>query len=209
MEKTREVDLSKPVAEWLRQFGYTVYSEVPFYGRCIDMVGIDEEKIRVVELKVRFAAKGIWQAVKCRLATSDIYLAVGKRPMDKTLEKYKQYGVGILLVDGEVKVLRKPNIITKPWEVAAKHLRENCSAIGPSDIAGMPCMSGCGPAQAVLAFVKGYIEEHPEAGWKELHANVPNHYSSHKSMASAMSGYMHMPLYKIKEARQGQMAMFS
>ena len=150
----KENDLAKPVADWMRADGYTVYSEIPFYTRCVDMVGLKDNDIRVVELKLHFAATGIRQATVCRLATDDIFLAVGKRPLDRTMEKYSRYGIGYLLVDGSVQVLRQSHPVHKVFAPAAKHLRENCLTIGLSDEAGLPCMSGCGPAQAVLAFAR-------------------------------------------------------
>jgi len=190
MAKSKETDLAKPVANWLRSKGYTVYSEVPYWHRCIDMIGFKAGKIRIVELKVRYSKGGVKQAVLSQLATSDVYLAVSNNPKPKSIELCKKYGVGLLRVTEQVEILNWPCKVVELWSGATKHLIENCLATMPSDKAGIACMSGCGPAQAVAACIQQYVDEHPKARWREIFKNVPNHYSNHKSIACAMSGYI-------------------
>ena len=194
----RESDLAKPIANWLRSKGYVVYSEVPYWDRCVDMVGLNNQEICIVELKLRYSKKGVLQAMKTQSATSDVYLAVGKMPTQKSVGICDKYGIGLLVVSNNIiTVVLSPRRVKDTWEVMSKHLIENCTE--PSDDAGIACMSGCGPAQAVYQMVESYVKNHPKARWKEIYENIPNHYSNHKSLACAMSGYLKSPLYKIKE----------
>jgi len=199
IKKLRESDLAKPVAGWLRSKGYIVYSEIPFWSRCIDMVGINDKDVCIVELKLRYSKKGFRQAYICQIATDNVYLAVGKKPSKKSIDFCGNYGIGLLVITDKVETILEPKKRIEVYYSAKNHLMENCLIAPPNDDAGKPCMSGNGPAQAVGSFVVDYIKQHPKAGWKEVYENIPNHYSSHKSMACAMSGYLKMPLYKIKQ----------
>lgn len=192
----REMDLAKPVADWLRSEGFTVYSEVPYWDRCIDMVGLNDNGVRVVELKVKYSKIAVCQAIKCQRATSDVYVASTTKPMKKTIQFCQRYGVGLLRVDSEVKRILRPHIVTGTWRNATKHLRDNC--IEPSDDAGLQYMSGCGPAQAVGECVKQYIEDNPTVGWREIFKYVPNHYSNYQSMRCAMNSYLGLSLKKLQ-----------
>jgi len=198
--KIRETDLAKPVAYWLRSKGYVVYSEIAFHNRCIDMVGLKEpDNIRVVELKLRYGRGGLRQAMLCQTATKDVYLAVGKRPKDSSLLFCQKYGVGVVLVNATVRILSSPKQVVPPTPVLRKHLIDNCRETEPSDIAGLACMSGCGPAQAIGVLVKEYVKKNPKAGWKEIYLNIPNHYSNYRSMACAMSCYLGLSLTKLRD----------
>lgn len=192
----KEIELAKPVADWMRSEGFTVYSEIPYWDRCIDMVGLKDDVIRVVELKVKYSKYAMNQAVKCQLATSDIFVASTTKPMNKTIQYCQKYGVGLLKVDSQVEVILRPHKVVDTWRNATKHLRDNC--FEPSDNAGIACMSGCEPAVAVGECVKQYIEENPSAGWREIFKNVPNHYSNYQSMAGAMNSYLGLSLIKIR-----------
>lgn len=196
----KETDLAKPVADWLRSEGYIVYSEIGFYSRCIDMIGLKEpDSIRVIELKLRYGRGGLRQVMLCQIATNDVYLAVGKRPKDSSLSFCQKHGVGILLVNTDVRVLSSPKQVIEPTLVLRKHLIENCKETEPSDIAGLACMSNCGPAQAVGVLVKDYVRKNPKVGWQEIYRNIPNHYSNYPSMACAMSCYLGLSLTKLRE----------
>lgn len=194
-----ECDLAKPVAKWLRAEGYTVYSEIAFWHRCIDMVGLIEPlTLRIVELKLRFASAAVKQAMVCQLATKDVYLAVGNTPNDASIELCARSGIGLLRVGAGVDVLLTPRRLIEPGIIPQKHLIENCLGVGPSDVAGLPSIGGNGPAQFVGQFVKEYVKQHPRAGWREIYDNVANHYSNYRSMAGAMTGYLHLTLTKMR-----------
>ncbi|GAG36697.1 unnamed protein product, partial [marine sediment metagenome] len=56
----------------------------------------------------------------------------------------------------------------------------------PSADAGKPNRKGVGPAQECWRNIIKYRAEHPKATWRELFQKIPNHYSNHKNMYSAM-----------------------
>jgi hypothetical protein len=162
-------------------------------------------QIRIVELKVKYSQKVVRQAVRCQLATSDIYVAVTTNPTDETLGVCQKYGIGFLKVSDTVKLILQPHQVVDTWRNASKHLVSNCCE--PGDDAGLPCMSGCGPAQAVGECVKQYVEENPQATWKQIFANVPNHYSNYQSMAGAMNGYLGLSLSKLRQEQKALAAL--
>jgi len=192
----KESELAKPVADWLRSEGFTVYSEIPYWDRCIDMVGLNDYGIRVVELKVKYSKNVLQQAIKCQLATSDVYVASTTKPLNKTIQFCQKYGVGILKVNSKVELILRPYKVKDTWRNATKHLRENCTE--PSDNAGLTCMGGCGPAKAVSECVKQYVEDNPTVGWREIFKHVPNHYSNYQSMRCAMNSYLGLSLRKLR-----------
>ena len=49
-----------------------------------------------------------------------------------------------------------------------------------------PQQKGEGPAQDVWKRICAYRSQRPDATWRELYDNIPNHYASHKNMYSAM-----------------------
>ncbi len=197
--KQREKDLAKPVADWLRAKGYVVYSEVPFYTRCLDMVGVKDKEIIAVELKISLTTKLIRQAMIAQIATDNVYVAVPTKPKKSSIDKCKKYHLGILRVNEGVEEILKPSESKCKLSSGAEHLIENAKKTGPSDKAGLPTLKGCGPAQAVAAFVKGYVKEHPKAGWKEIYNNIPNHYSNHQSMACALNRWIDIRLTDLRK----------
>jgi hypothetical protein len=194
----KEIDLSKPVADWLRKRGFVVYSEVPFLTRCLDMVGIKSDDIIVIELKMSLTEKVIRQALVARIATDKVYVGVPTNPKSTSIDKCRKYHIGILKINQEIEEILRPTQAKCKFKSATEHLIENAKAQEPSDIAGLPTLKGIGPAQAVAAFIKGYVNEHPKAGWKEIYENVPNHYSNHKSMAGAMNNWCGLRLSDLK-----------
>ena len=197
--KIKETNLAKPVADWLRSRDCTVYSEIPFYTRCLDMVGLNPTEVIVVELKLSLSKKVINQAVIAHLATNDVYVGISTNPRPKSIELCRKYHVGILAIrEGKVSELLKPNQAGQIWDSARQHLRDNALSAGPSDIAGLPMMSGCGPAQAVGEMVREYVSKNRKANWREIFENVPNHYSNYKSMCCAMNGYLGLSLRILK-----------
>jgi len=200
----KESDLAYPVAEWLRLNDYTVYSEIPFWNRCIDMVGLAGcgNQVRVVELKLGYCKGGLLQAKGAQIATEDVWLAVGNNPRPKSIELCRRYGVGLLKVTNQVEVLLEPIGKMEPLLAARIHVVQNCISAGPSDEAGLPCLSGCSPARFVGDLVQEYVRNYPKAGWKEIYINVPSHYSNYKSMARVMSSYLGLSLRELRKEKK-------
>ena len=182
----KETDLAKPVAEWLRGQGCTVYSEVPWMFRCIDMVGLKDPEIIIVELKTSLTHQVKLQAYPEQLITNSVYVAVGTNPKRSSIESCKKLKLGVLSVKKTVKVLLKPSSNLASDSYRARMI-EGLSRLSPSDDAGKACQRGCGPAQYCQKMVARYKKENPSATWKEIYDNVPNHYCNARSLASAMS----------------------
>ena len=60
------------------------------------------------------------------------------------------------------------------------------NVLEPSDNAGLPTLSGVGPAIDCFKRIKLYLQSHPDAAWKEIYKNVANHYHTLNTMRSAM-----------------------
>jgi hypothetical protein len=198
---TVESELSKPVSDWLRNMNYVVWSEVPYYCSKIDLVGRKcnaERKCNKtvhligVELKLKWS-KSLFHQCYCRQPAVDaVYAATPISPSDKTIDKFKKFGIGMLLVsDVAVSVVSFPqqtnrHAIEHYQDKINYHLDHMDSNDIANDVAGKPCIKNEGPAIDCEMRVSEYKKLNPDANWKDIHKCVPNHYSSHLSMASAM-----------------------
>ncbi len=188
----KETELAQPVATWLNKKGYIVYSEIPALGRCIDIIGIKDEKIIAVELKLNLTKEVIYQANTAGLVSHEAYVAVASKPRWRSVLKCEKAGLGVLsLRDGYVSVLAKSNLKQLPLEYYVKKIHEQVEYIEPGVYAGKPNEKGVGPAQDCLRRIKEYLKEHPEASWIEIYTNVDNHYDSCNSMQSSMRTWCH------------------
>lgn len=193
----QEYKLYAPIKAWLEAQGFEVFAEVqkPYGARTMDVVGKRNDEIIVIELKM-FATKTVLhQCSRSQCDTDKVYAAVGATPLPKTIEKFKKYGIGILLVkDSQIQELLSP---VKRWDINQESKRVLISKLfkkPDSFVAGLPCMAGTGPAQECEIRVTEYKIKNPGATWIEIFANVPNHYASYSSMQSAM--------FKTKERKQ-------
>lgn len=195
----KEADLAKPVADWMRSRGYTVYAEVPCLGRCVDFIGLRNSDILCIELKLSLTTKQpkrarhytspvLYQARSCQLITPDIYVAIATKPRISSIDRCKETGVGVLTVRFKDKVVEiiSPHKCFEPSVYLQKEVKARCMAIGPSDDAGKPQQIGEGPAQDCQQRIDEYRKTHPKAMWKEIYSNVPNHYSNTNSLYGAM-----------------------
>lgn len=195
----KENELAKPVAEWMRSNGYVVYAEVPCLGRCVDFVGLRNGDIICIELKLSLTTKRpksarhytspvLYQARTCQLITLNAYAAVATKPRKSSVDACKEIGVGVLMVQPDNKVIEilSPRKRCEPLAYYQKEVIARCIAIGPSDDAGKPQQVGEGPAQDCLQRIAKYRKARPQATWKEIYKNVPNHYCSMSSLYGAM-----------------------
>lgn len=183
----KETELAKPVADWMRSLGYIVYAEVPLFGRCLDFVGIREREVVCVELKTSLTKHLVWQACMNQLITTEGYVAVGTSPRKTSIDLCKKYGLGVLSVkNSNVSVVLRPTLRYEPMSGHRKQLLSLCKLLGPSDDAGKPQQAGEGPAQDCQQRIDEYRKTHPNATWKEIYRNVPNHYSNMNSLYGGM-----------------------
>lgn len=189
-----EAQLSDPVCAWLRAQGLRVYVEVPWFGRAIDVVGVNGAgRIVAVELKQGLGHAVIRQAHQVQSSTWETYCAVRRKPRadGEHFERCRRYGIGVLLVDpsagGEaVRVLIEPRDTGAVFGASAGRLLCRCEHMAEGGTGGMPNTLGNGPAQAVLRAVREFRRSNPGTNWREIYDKVPNHYASARSMQGAL-----------------------
>ncbi len=208
----RETELAKPVADWMRSQGYTVYAEVPLFGRCLDFVGIKERNIICVELKISLTKYLIRQAYTNQLITTEVYVGVGTKPRKTSIDLCRKYGLGVLSVkNNTVTIMLKPTQRYEPMSGQRKQLVGLCKLLKPSDDAGKPQQAGEGPAQDCQKRIDEYRKIHLNATWKEIYRNVPNHYSNVSSLYGAMRMARERKWranQRVKEQNKGQQPLF-
>lgn len=105
-----ESDLISPVTKYLRQVGCSqVASELPFFGRGIDVYGVRYSGRRVVtyavELKLTKWARALQQAALYQLCCDFSYVAMPLRSaVNLDISHFRNAGIGILCVrpDGKI-----------------------------------------------------------------------------------------------------------
>jgi len=98
-----ELELLKPVIDFLKKQGYVVKREIKI-GYCIaDIVGFKDDTVIAVELKLSNWKKAIIQAKNYQLGSDFVYLAF---PLEKSYNilrkaesKLKKEGIGLLVVN--------------------------------------------------------------------------------------------------------------
>jgi hypothetical protein len=78
------------------------------------------------------------------------------------------------------------------------HLRKR----GIGGAGGVPNTRNQGPARDVRDLIATYRQEHPGADWKELFANVANHYASPQSMRQAQNKLEEWIALRAKKEKQ-------
>lgn len=181
----KESDLYPAVKAWLEAFGCVVYPEVHIYHRPVDVVGIGPMIIGV-EMKLCLSKKVVQQAYTLCLSCDRSYVAVASRP--KNIGLAASAGIGVLRVHGgSVEVLSESAHREPPSQYHRKNLVDLCSRLPTDGIGGVPNLDGVGPAQDCAKRVEAYRAVNPGASWKDIFANVPNHYANAKSMQGALT----------------------
>lgn len=121
-----EALLHEKVFDYYKKQKKTIFSEVPFMSRIIDLVILEEEEdITSYELKIKKWKYAIEQMKEHRIASSYCYLcmpgqSVSERLVKKIVEELTFYGFGFALWDENLamvkKVLpaRKSEFLSKP-----------------------------------------------------------------------------------------------
>jgi hypothetical protein len=182
--------MSEPVSNWLRSKGLEPYAEVSpkYWMRGIDLIGWDgADRIVAVELKRSLTSGLIRQGYHCKGITEESYVAVMSEPRSTGVDRCKKMGIGILKVDGAIVIEILAPLIkgVKGCDWRVDSLIETMKRSIPGGVGGLPCLKDKGPAQDVRRRIEEYRKNHPDAKWDELFKNVPNHYSSSKSMRAA------------------------
>ena len=182
----REVELSPMVSEWLKSQGYSVYAEVGVWSPC-DHVGVrwSDESIIFVEMKLNCTWQLIRQASCHQNITPLVYVATRSKPRAASMDKIRSRGLG-LLVDGEVII--EPSASREIVERHRARILDKCRRAIEGEVGGKPTTKGDGPRIRCEKRLREYLALHPQADWKELFANVPNHYATARSMAGVFCG---------------------
>ncbi len=103
MSFSYEVELVHPVKEYLVKKGFTVFHEVRI-GFCrADLVGINDETVVAVELKLANWKKALVQARNYQLAAEFVFLVFPEKKIDLVLKKaedqLKKERIGLLSVN--------------------------------------------------------------------------------------------------------------
>ena len=187
-----EAALYERLADAFRENGFRVYGEVPGkYGSMVhDMVAVRQRWLYpvVVELKVSFTRHLLYQSRIAQLTSPVVFAAAGTRPGRGAIEAARVSGFGLLTVRPEgVRMIMRPIIHRKPWQPGLDSLRETLAEMEEGGPGGLPTQKGKGPGIEVYLAVRDYREAHPEARWREVFENVPNHYSSVNSLVCCMN----------------------
>ena len=192
-----ECDLSKPVSDWLKSMGYMVYTEVPLPHSAshIDIVGRKDKDIICVELKTYLSDKVIKQTFRTSIVTSKVYAAVSRRP--RNVDKARERGIGVLFVEYSTlylgyivnPLIEPPNTgqLHEPHESAIARIHTYLDHMVVGGVGGKPNLKGVGPAKECGRRVIEYLKTHPNAKWRDIYKDVPNHYASAVSMYGAMN----------------------
>jgi hypothetical protein len=157
--------------------------EVPWHSRSIDAGGTKDGDLILIEAKTSFTI-GLRQQLNGLPFYAHFALGVvGSKPRGDATEWCGKWGIGLWMVRGiEITELAPMRRQSAPTLSLMDRIQRMPEGVG----GGRPNLKGIGPAQETQAEIDKYRATHPGATWKELFENIPNHYVSAKSMASAM-----------------------
>ncbi len=180
-----EVKLYNPVKKLFEDYGYTVKAEIPSYGSCIDLVAYYQGCAIAVELKMSLTKGLINQAYHNTLSCDFSYVAVPTTP--RNVDRCRRYGIGIISVaNGKANILLDAHAKDKPFWNNKERILEYCKFRDGNVVGGLPNLKGEGPARECYKRVSNYRERNPKATWRQIFAEVPNHYANYLSMCGAL-----------------------
>lgn len=205
----RETDLFPPLKKYFKEQGYSVFAEVACFYRGVDFVAVKSDDHIAVEMKLSFNWQVVRQARDNIISFGSSYVAFpvkkarilgGEKMNKRDAEKYEHCvsrGIGILQVLPQGTIFEAlPCRYQKPYRVFDfSQYQEN-----EHDQAGLPCQKGVSEGYYELEAIKAYVRKNPLANWKEIFANVNNHYSSHTSLAGSMSQWRGFSLAEFKKS---------
>jgi len=189
MRILRETLMTEPLLAWLREKDYEGYCEIGYHYSPVDMVGIDKDKnIICIEMKTSLTKSVIRKAANNQLMTKKSYCAIPTKPRKTGVEKCIKYGLGLLIVkNSQVEERIKPIGKDYTSKYRIQMILECAESSEPGGQAGVPQLKGVSARIEVKKDVNKYREKNPKATWQEMFEKIPNHYSSYKSMRSAVS----------------------
>lgn len=198
---SKEKDLFPPLKKHFNERGYSVFVEVPVSYGSVDFVAVKGNEHIAVEMKLHFNAEVVRQGYRNKYYFHQSYVAVPSSmerilSMSKLAGECDFHGIGILRVLplGNIVYVQESRLFApeKVYDFSVFSEKE-------TDEAGLPYQRGISEAAVDLERIKRYVAANPQSGWKEIYRNVPNHYSSYKSLAGSMKQWKGFSLYQFKE----------
>jgi hypothetical protein len=207
----KEKDLFPPLKKMFKEQGYSVFAEVPVHYRGVDFVAVKDDDHIAVEMKLSFSSDVIRQASYSIGVFNKAYVAfpVAKpflihdehywelnQKLQQKVDWCSKYGIGILQVMrcGTIFTALEARDCDRRRIFDFQHYREN-----EEDEAGLPFQKGVSAAARELVGIKEYIKLHPYCDWKEIYANVQNHYANWRSLAGSMGQHRGFSLAEYKK----------
>lgn len=209
----KEADLYPIIKKSFKNDGYSVFAEVACNYRGVDLVAVKGDEHIAVELKKSFNDHVLRQATwdanyfdKVYVAfpvrkailfhSDDVYWGLRESVRDRYDYCLKR-GVGIIQVlpSGMVYEALEPTQQRTIRKLDLKHYID-----ADDDVGGVPYQKGVSEGYHELESIKKYVIAHPDASWREIYENVPNHYSSHTSLSSSMSQWRGFYLQAFKDS---------
>lgn len=188
MRQLREAKLYKPMKEWFVQQGYEVRAEYPCFNRNYDAIAVKDDIVIAIELKMALTKK-LFHQLKYTGFADYCYGVVATRPRksSQTFKLFIERGFGVISIkNNEVTEIIKPIKINTYYSGRHRHAIEYVKQTKDIGVGGRPQLKGIGPAQNVWKLIIKYRSKYPNASWRELYSNIPNHYCDFHSMQNAM-----------------------
>jgi len=208
----KETELAKYFIDYFSC--YDLYFEVD-YGRCVDIVAINDKISIAVEVKTSFNFKVLEQATDNCKRFNYAYIAVPEFKDDWFQKRLcKDYGIGLLLLksnkescfDKETEKITYSNV-SRVEEVVAAKLNRHASRnklipylheFSKTSIAG----SKSGDGGKITAFgitvdnLERYVERYKGCTIKEAVENISHHYSTNKAACASIYSWIRTGVIK-------------
>lgn len=186
----KESDLYLPMKQWFVKQGYQVRPEIPMFFRSFDAVATKDNIVIAIEMKLSLTKTLYHQIIHGHSFADYSYVMIATKPNEESeaLSRCLGQGIGVLSYKDQVLLQLYPAKRNEKY-AAIYHQRaiDLVKVIEDSDaIGGKPNLKGVGPAQTVKRLINSYLKKTPGATWKALYRDIPNHYSSYRSMQGAM-----------------------
>ena len=101
-----EKEMYPQIESFLENEGFNCSREVQFLNRHIDLVGVNDDKIIAIEIKIKDWKKALQQALTCRLCVHETYVAMWHEFIHRIpVDLFEEYGIGLMSVDGTVNIM--------------------------------------------------------------------------------------------------------
>lgn len=129
---TSEKELVYRIVKFLRNDGYQVVLEAPNMGQSVDLVGIKDNTLTLIEAKISDWSRAIDQCRAHQLVADYICIALGKRiSSERLIESVKKLGYGIISCDPDsencswlFRPRKNENVWTPQKAIFSKNIKE-------------------------------------------------------------------------------------